>query len=61
MRPVRVFKYDYRIIRGDVCLIEDEGLFLRGGAFVLTPLEKIIIDGAILVDLLLQQGNGLQE
>ena len=42
------------IIRGNVGLIEDEGLFLRRGAFMLAPLEEIIIDRAVLVNLLLQ-------
>lgn len=49
-----MFEYYNRIIRGNVGLVEDEGLFLRRGAFVLPPLEEIIIDSAILVDLLLQ-------
>lgn len=61
MRPVGMLEDYDGIIGGNVGLVEDEGLFLRRCAFVFAPLQQIIIDGSVLVDLLLQEGDRLQE
>lgn len=61
MRPVGMLEYYNGIIRGNIGLVEDEGLFFRRCAFVFTPFEQIIIDSSVLVDLLLKEGDSLQE
>jgi len=61
MRPIIIFHDNYRIIRGNVCLIENESLLLRTGPFVFIFFDQAIINIFIFGNFLLQKGDSFQE
>lgn len=61
MRPFIVFDQYNRKVGGDVGLIEDECLLLRGGSFMFALFEEGVVNGLILTHFLLKKGDSTKE